>query len=212
MRAAAFALAVALLGGGPVEAAETHVFRVCHNDENDMGSHRIETRRDGEDLIVETRVDLDVSILFLVAWSFASEQREVWRDGRLVSYASRTLDDGEDHDIRADATPDGLDMQGHQHRTLMPADAAPENFWNPDLIGRTTLFDAKKGRMRTVRWVDEGADAIRVAGRLTPATRWRIEGDVDRTLWYGPDGAFLRVDFVEKDRAFTIRKGGCGGG
>ena len=52
-------------------------------------------------------------------------------------------------------------MRGHEHRTLFPDDAAPENFWNAATRGRSVLFDTKKGRRRDVRWIDEGADAIR---------------------------------------------------
>jgi len=208
---AAFAI-LSLGAASPSVAEDAVVFRVCHNDENDIGSHRVLRTVQGDETIVETTVDLSVDILFLVAWSFDSAQKEIWRDGRLIAFESRTLDDGEDHIVRAAATADGLDMDGHEHRTLFPADAGPENFWDPAIRSRSVLFDTKKGRRRDVRFIDDGADGIRIDGRMTPARRWRIEGDIDRTLWYGKDDQLLRVDFVEKDRAFTIRRGVCGGG
>ncbi|MEM6491306.1 MAG: hypothetical protein AAF684_05300, partial [Pseudomonadota bacterium] len=78
-------------------------------------------------------------------------------------------------------------------------------------IGETGSKEAERRRPRFLR-AGAGLGALPTAGRLMPATRWRIEGDIDRTLWYDAEGQFLRVDFVEKDRAFTIRRGVCGGG
>ena len=50
-----------------------------------IGEHRVTFRPDGNRLIVETRVEIAVKVLFFTAFRFEHEAEEVWQSDRLVS-------------------------------------------------------------------------------------------------------------------------------
>lgn len=198
-------LASVLILLAPASASAETVYTVCHKGDR-LGSHIVSERKEGERRVVETVVDLSV---FFGAWSFESRQEEIWEGERLIAFTSTTDDDGEWHEIAAVPAGEGLLMKGHHHETPLPADAAPENFHHAFIRDRTTVFETKKGWPRRIAVAAVGRDAIRIDGRLTPANRYAVMGDLTRMLWYDDEDRLLRIAFLNKGRPFVITRGGC---
>lgn len=182
-------------GGRPVE------FMVLRNG-RDIGRHRIAFERDGEDLLAAIDVELAVGFGPLTFYRYRHENRERWRAGRFVGFASRTDDNGTRFAVRAERGADGILVEGADGRFTAPEDAWPTTYWYPGFLDRSAWIDTQFGRLRRARVAPAGQGVVTVGGRQTSATRFRLEGDLALELWYrdqrwvgleatAPDGSAL---------------------
>jgi Family of unknown function (DUF6134) len=95
-------------------------FRALRNG-SPIGEHRVTFRPDGNRLIVETRVEIAVKVLFFTAFRFKHEAEEVWQADRLVSVKSTTDDDGTLLQVSGHAVVDGFRIIGEDGPFLASA-------------------------------------------------------------------------------------------
>src|SRR5687767_5252865 len=63
-------------------------------DGDQIGTHTLTARHEGGDLVLDIAVDIKVKVAFITAYRYEQTRREVWRDGRLIAFESKTNDDG----------------------------------------------------------------------------------------------------------------------
>lgn len=176
-------------------------FQVLRNG-RDIGRHRLALRRDGADLLCAIDVDLRVGLGPITFYRYSHENRERWRAGRFVSFASRTDDNGSKLAVRAERAEGGISVEGPEGSYLAPADAWPTTYWYPGFLDRSAWVDTQFGRLRRARVVPAGEGLVPVGGRELAARRYRLEGDLALELWYregqwvglaatAPDGSAL---------------------
>ena len=74
---------------------------------DDVGTHRIDFRQNGDALEVDIETRIAVKFAFITVFRFEHDGHEVWRDNKLVSMETETHDDGEDHTLVATANGSG---------------------------------------------------------------------------------------------------------
>ena len=192
------AAAVGLLSASPLLAefpgAKPIDFKVFR-DGQPLGHHKVSFRRMGEELHVEIDIELEVKIAFVTLFRYSHQNREVWRDGRLVAIDTKTDDDGEAYWLSGRATDAGLEIEGSSGRVLAPADIMPTSYWNPGTIGQSRLLDTQKGRLIDVEIAPVGPEKITMAGERIEAQRYKVDGDLTLDLWYTPDGDWAKTKF-----------------
>lgn len=213
--AAVFAAALALATTGILARgalaqeppAGTMVYKINHSEHGDIGTHAVTFSRSGDqDLMVDVKIEMKVKILFITAFRFESRRSELWRDGQLVSYRAETDDDGTEYKVRAEAKGDLLEIDNGKNRTTVPLGTFPTHPWNIGILDKTTLIDTKTGEIKTVAVEDMGEETIEAAGGPVAARKYRVTGDMERELWFGPEGRWLQLRF-DKDGAkvtFTL--------
>jgi len=162
-----------------------------------IGGHWVEFHRDGETLIVESRIEVKVSALFIVLYRFTARRTETWRDGRLVAYVSDTDDDGKRSMVRARADAQGIAVEATDGKWTLPGTAVPDSFWNRALVEGAPIFDVENGRPLTVKI--EALGSSPPPGGTAPADRFRLTGDDNFELWYRPDGVWAGMRTVGSD-------------
>ncbi len=70
--------------------AGTYRYGIIHPSFGDIGVFTNMITRDGDRVIVATNLEVEVSLLFLVVHRVEAERTQIWRDGRLIGYDSRT--------------------------------------------------------------------------------------------------------------------------
>lgn len=158
-------------------------FMVLRNG-RDIGRHRLSLERAGDDVVVAIDVELAVGFGPLTFYRYRHENRERWRAGRFVNFASRTDDNGTKLRARAERAADGIAVEGADGAFLAPADAWPTTYWYPGFLDRNAWVDTQFGRLRRARVVPAGSGEVEIAGRRAGAERFRLEGDLDLDLWY----------------------------
>ncbi len=194
---AAIALAsspAVLAGQDPADALNFRVLR----DGDPIGSHRVSFRRVGEETHVHIALELEIGFGFITLFRYEHENREVWRDGRLLSLDARTHDDGDEHWVKARAGDAGLEVEGSTGRYLAPADTLPTSYWNKAMVGQTRLLDTQSGRLIDVEVKPAGRERIVVGGRAIDAQRYEISGDLQASLWYDLDDRWIGMAFTAR--------------
>lgn len=177
--------ALALLAAGVTAADATPLppnlsFDVVRGGES-IGTHKVEFRREGDNLTVEIAIDLTVRLAFIPVFRYSHRNTEVWRDGKLLRLDSATDDDGTKYRVSAEATAEGLKVTDAGGRSYIAApDTIPTSYWNMALLERRELLNTQDGTMMPVK-IDSQL------GSADGATHYRlIKGD-DATpidVWY----------------------------
>ncbi|MGH6959850.1 MAG: DUF6134 family protein [Dongiaceae bacterium] len=173
----------------------------------EIGSRTLEYRRVGDRLIVRTVFDIDFRFLGLTVYRYRQVSEEEWQRGRLERLTTDTDDDGERHRLvlhRAGKALRGTydDVPVTHADTLWPA-----SFWNEAITGHTLLIDPIAGGLLEVTVRKEGIQRVEVAGSSVMARHFRMRGDLDRDVWYGPDGELIQIMFEGRDGTpITIRR------
>ena len=168
------------------------VYRVEHERFGEIGHHVVTFSCEGDDLVVETEMSGEVRLLSLPIYKLAGNYREVWRGDRLLSFESEVYDNGEKFEVSARAEGDHMLIDRRRGLIEAPASIVSDHPWNFAVLDRPLLFDARRGKLRHVQVEPLGKEALTIGGREVPARKYEMSGDLERVLWYGEDGAWLR--------------------
>ncbi|HSA83240.1 MAG TPA: DUF6134 family protein [Geminicoccaceae bacterium] len=210
MRVLRLALALLVLMAGQAtacpDAPDDADYAIHHETHGEVGRHSITFACAGEDLVVETRVTGEVKVLFVPIFQREARYREVWRGDRLIAFDSWFKDNGEVYEVKARAAGDQTIIEGRRGRTLAPSTVVPNHPWNHAVIGRPLLFDIQRGRLQQVRVTPAGADTIWVGGAEVSALKYLVTGDLERELWYGRDGEWLKSRLEYQGAKITLTR------
>jgi hypothetical protein len=133
------------LHAGAAQAAANVKFRALRNG-SPIGVHTVAFRQDGERLVVTTRIDIAVKILFITAFYLKHEAEEVWQAGRLVAVRGTTDDNGTKMQVSGAAVPGGFRIVGDEGPFLAPAQLLTSNMlWDTRMLGVDRLIDVQHG-------------------------------------------------------------------
>jgi hypothetical protein len=199
--------APALLTGGAVLAAvppgNRIAFAVTRND-SAIGTHAIDFTRDGGDVRVAIAIDFAVRFLGITAFRYTHRNTELWRGDRLLSIASTTDNNGTPLSVKARANGSGIAVEGTEAGTyLAPIEAISTSYWHGAFL-RGQKIDTQGGRLLTTSLRRVGEETVTVAGRPTPATRWRIDGDLALDIWYDGAGTWSGLRFARDDGSVIL--------
>jgi len=195
----AFALVIAFVAAPASALPQTLEFDVLREG-SPIGGHRVTIdTRDGE-THVDIAIDLSVRFAFVTLYRYTHRSTEVWRAGRLIALDAQTDDNGERTRVQARARDGALAVTGSGGDYLAPADAIPTSYWNPDQVARRRLLDTQSGKL-----IDVAAVAVPAEGT---GAMWRLNGDLEADLAYGPTGEWTGLSFVARGaRIVYVRRG-----
>lgn len=161
-----------------------------------IGRHDVTFSRRGEELLALSEVEVTPRVLGVVVYRFEHRYTEITRGGRFVSVTSRQNRNGRIVEVQAEATPRGVAIHGSEGERMLPADAAPLSWWEPQRFGGTVpIFGTTTGKLMDLRWTREA-----IAG----GTRWRCAGEVDAVLDFAPDGRWTAYQVLGDDGSTVI--------
>jgi hypothetical protein len=203
-------LAVSSTGIGASHACtrpvERVVYAIHHETYGDVGRHVITFSCQGDDLVVDTRIAGEVTVLAIPIFRRTGAYREVWRDDRLIAFDSRVVDNGEVYEVSARANGEHTIINGRRGRIEAPTTIVSNHPWNYQALDRTLLFDTQRGRLQQVQVTGVGTETITVAGRAVAAQKYLMTGDLERELWYDEAGNWLQSRLVHDGARITLTR------
>lgn len=177
-------------------------YRVRREGET-IGTHRVAFLRDGPDFLVRTDIDIAVKVLGFTAFRYRLKAEETWREGWLHALHSETNDDGERWKLRGErqgeAGEAALSFVVNGKRRTVSGYVLTSSLWHRDTPREQALLDIVKGRVRLIRGIRRGEEAVPVGDGEVTAEHWSIEGELRREVWYDADCRLVRVEFPAKD-------------
>lgn len=209
--AKSLALLAGLLGSAGVQAANpvplptlpANLGYAILMDGDPIGRETYDFRQDGGHVSVSVTTKTDVKVLFL-NFHYRHARQEEWQDGRLQSLRANTDDDGSKHHVEADAKDGSLSLAADGKPVGLPSDSLPLTLWNKALLGTSTLYGVIDAQPYHVTAKDLGAETLTLAGKAVATEHYRIDGDVQRDLWYGEDGLLVQTTFERKGYPIKI--------
>jgi Domain of unknown function (DUF6134) len=111
-----------------------------------IGEHRVAFRMDGDRLVVDTHIDIAVSVLFFTVFRLMHDAQEIWQSGRLASVTSTTDLDGTRLQVSGNAVGDGFRIVGENGPFLAAADLLTSNaLWDSRIVYEQRLIDVQYG-------------------------------------------------------------------
>lgn len=191
--------AILVLAWPAAAAPRTLEFDVLR-DGSPIGTHRVTLEYDGTQTRATIEIDMAVRLAFVTVYRYTHRSTELWRDGRLVSLDARTDDNGTRTQVGARATEAGLAIEGSGGAYVAPAETVPTSYWNREKAMRGRLLDTQSGKL-----VDVTATPVAGSGDIT---RYRLAGDLEADLVYGPGGDWTGLSFVARGgRIDYVRRG-----
>jgi hypothetical protein len=187
----------------PSDAANRR-FSVLYKGDR-IGAHTVSHSTVTGETRVSTEIDLLVEALFFTVFAFSHRSVESWRDGRLISLRSTTVEHGETLQVTGAATAQGF----RGVNKAGPFIAAPgvltsNDLWTPVVLQQTTVVDAQHGGVIGVSMRKLADEQIAVAGRQIRATRYRfITPYLAGSIWYDDGGLWVHGEF-ERDAAQIV--------
>lgn len=181
-------------------------FVINHETYGDIGTHVLNFRCEGDDLVVETDVDVEVKVLFITAYERKAHYREVWRGDRLVDYEAITNDGGERFETRARIEDGAMIVDGVEKGVRVPLDTVPSHPWNVDVVDRPLVFGQRDGEIRHVKAEAAGEEPLTIGGKTIMARKYAVTGDLERDLLYAPDGTWLQWRLERDGKSITITR------
>jgi hypothetical protein len=176
-------------------------FSVFYKGEK-IGTHTVVTAPETGELRVTTEINLIVKAMFFTLFSFSHRSEESWRDGRLVSLKSDTVERGERLSVEGKSVPRGFRVVSKDGPFIAPAGTLTSNsLWTPAVLAQGALVDAQHGGIIGVSARKLADEQITVVGRQIIATRYRfITPYVAGSVWYDDASRWVHGEF-ERDGA-----------
>lgn len=166
----------------------------------DVGTHRIQFRRNGDTLEVDIETRIAVKFAFITVFRFEHDGHEVWRDDKLVSMTTKTHDDGEDHTLVATANGNGeLNIVGDGKKMTAKASIIPASLWNSTFLENKEILNSLVGTELAIDVVFKGEESVAVNGKQVNAKHYSMTGEFERELWYDADWVLVKIAFKGGD-------------
>lgn len=188
----------ALAAPSPVE---THLDFTVLKDGSPIGHHQIVLNRDGDNASVSIKTNILVRVAYVPVYRFEHAGNEIWRNGRLVSLRSQTNDDGDKHNLVAEARGNHLEVDGDGLQSRAESGIIPASLWDQDLVKQKILLNTLTGKQMPVSVTDLGEEAIHSRGKETRTDHYKITGELQRDVWYDRSGTLVQVEFKAKDES-----------
>jgi len=181
-------------------------FVINHETYGDIGTHVLNFACEGDDLVVETDVDVKVKILFVTAYERQAHYREVWRDDRLIDYQARTNDGGDLYETRARIEDGEMIVDGVKKGVRVPLDTVSTHPWNVDTVDRPLIFGQRDGRILRVSAKHAGSETLTIGGKQIEAEKYVVQGDLERELLYDTEGTWLQWRLERGGKIITVTR------
>ncbi|MBY8977542.1 hypothetical protein KHP62_17140 [Rhodobacteraceae bacterium NNCM2] len=145
----------------------------------EIGKHTLSATLGEGGFQIDIRIDLAVKFLGVTAYRYNLINREVWRDGQIVSVNSRVNDDGSDEFCKVQNDGDVLQVSGSRFSGTLPLEAVTTSYFDMDFLGRRPWISTQSGAALPVDVADAGGG------------RWNVTGELETTLIYDERGEWM---------------------
>ncbi|MCG5239694.1 DUF6134 family protein [Azospirillum doebereinerae] len=162
--------------------------------EDPIGTETVTVEPQGDRTKVTVAATTRVKVLF-INFRYDHKREETWKGATLESMRATTDDDGTPHSLDLLRKGNGLTLTADGKASELPGDALPLTLWTPEVLKRPNLISVIDGAPYKVSARAVGTETVEAGGRKTEAKHHRIEGDVERDLWFDAEGTLLKTRF-----------------
>jgi len=174
------------------------VFDVFRDDTR-VGSHVVRFNRTEQELIVHSRFELSIEVLFFTVYRFLYESEAAWRSGEIDRIEVDVDDNGDPFRFEA-MRKDGItEILSENGRSEFQGALFPTNHWNSNVLSASQVLNTLTGEVNTVRIEPSGREIVPTERGDTVATKYAYSGEFETEVWYDEQGRWVKMRFAGKD-------------
>ena len=164
-----------------------------------VGSHTVRFHRDGDELIVNSRFELKIDVLFFTVYRFLYQSNSIWR-GPLINNLNVEVDDnGEVFRFSADRNGKEMSILSSAGTAEIKGRVFPTNHWNSNVVHEQRVLNTLTGRINNVRIEAHERERVPTERGEIEATRYAYTGDLQTEVWYDDMGRWVKMRFAGRD-------------
>jgi Family of unknown function (DUF6134) len=163
-----------------------------------VGQHVVTFTRTERGVRAESRADVNVDLLFVSAYRFRYQARELWSDGELQSIEASTNDNGDYNRVQAVRDAAGMQVSTTAGSYEAPA-LLPISHWNAALLRGGPLLNTMTGKISKIEVFDQGLDTVTTREGALRARHYLYSGDLNGEIWYDEEGRWVKLRFRAND-------------
>ena len=162
-----------------------------------IGTHEIYFMKKEDQIILETKINIDVKVLFFPAYKFFHESKEVWKDNNFIKIQGYTdFEDEREYYIKGEDKENVFEASGMDGKLKLNIEILPSNFWNINILDQEVLFDTQKGIERAIKVNFLGEEKIEIDNRKFITKKYTLNASSnpkdkgpfpEYTIWYNAD-------------------------
>lgn len=203
-------MAVALAGAAGADSRGTNEWNFdVYLDDKEIGFHTFELDRVDDALVLHSEAVFKVKVLFLTAFRYEHNNREVWRDGCLRSIEARTDANGKEFNVKGVVDDGGFLLESADGRAPIDDCVATFAYWDRDLLERDRLLNSQTGEYLDVEFEEKPDATYRLGQREVDAERVHVSArGVDIVLTYAAgSGEWLALESrLQNGRTLSYRR------
>ncbi len=171
-----------------------------------IGTHEILFSKKNKDLIIETNIDIKVKILFVTAYTFSHQSKEIWRNGNFIKIDGFSdFEDEREYFIKGEIKDGYLFSSGMDGELKLDKNMIPSNFWNIEVMYQDEIFDTQKGIVRKLSVKESGEEIIKINNKKIDCIKFILNAsshpkdkDIfpEYTLWYSKEKELMKYRFI----------------
>ena len=127
-----------------------------------IGKHVFLFERLENELIVESKINFEIKKLGILLYSYQSNGTEVFKDGNLIKFNSKTDQNGKKKFVNVILDNNQLIIDGSSYKGTAPVDFMIGTWWNHNLVIAKAQISAVSGRILNQKVTFLGKEKIRI--------------------------------------------------
>ena len=180
-----------------------------------IGTHEIIFIKNGNEVNLETTIDIEVKVLFIPAYKFYHKSTEMWLNDNFIKIDGYTdFEDEREYFIKGIVTKDDFEGTGMDGDMLLDRNIIPSNLWNVEILQKKILFDTQKGITRSVKVRKLKNEEIIIDNKKIQCKKYSFIASShlkdkgpfpEYTLWYDEKNELIKYQFTNyKDKKDII--------
>ena len=188
----------------PIPESKKAVYDIIRKDKV-IGKYEILFSEKDKDLIIETNIEIEVKVLFLVVYKFSHQSKEVWEDGNFKSIdAHSKFEDEREYFIQGEIEDDFFLASGMDGELKLDKNLIPSNYWDIDVMYQKEIFDTQKGIVRKLQIKEIGKEELIFDNHKIVCKKFSLNASrnpkdkfpfPEYTLWYSENKELMKFKF-----------------
>ena len=174
---------------------KVYTYSINHPKYGRIGTYINRIIDDGGHVAVNNEIDIKVKVFLAIAHSEKSKSKEIWKDGRLISFYDVTKENGQKTVVTGKAEGSRFIVDAPDGEKEAPAGIFPNNPWSKAILKAPLLLGTKTGKLYKVHAKPPIARDITLGDRNIATEYVRVLGDKQYQLWF--DNRGIAVQFAE---------------
>lgn len=166
-------------------------FRV-YLDDAPIGFHRFSLSGDDRQRQLVTEAEFQVKFLFITAYRYQHQNKEIWQGECLQRLESRTDANGKLLSVVGERGPESFHVIASGTQASVPDCVKSFAYWDPRFLEESRLLNSQTGELVPVEIESLPGLSYKVRGQDVPAQGYRMRGkNLDMEIWYSRDQQWL---------------------